>query len=187
MLTLNSSKIYGPKGAGVLYAARAVPLQPLAWGGGQESGRRPGTENVPRIAGLAAALSLAARARLAEAAHLAALRDLFLNEAVQKIPGLRVHGDQLHRLPNNINITIPGLDSEWAVIALDARGIASATGSACATARGDESHVLRALYGAGVPAEASLRFSLDREAEKGDIARLLSALLSIRQIQEQTL
>ncbi len=179
LMTLNGSKMYGPKGSGVLYAAARAALFPLFYGGGQEGGLRAGTANVAGAIGFAAALRLCEEKRAVEAARLASLRDYFLAEAKKIIPGLIIHGSEINRLPNNINITIPGVEAEWAVIQFDARGIACSTGSACSVRSAADHHILTALYGAAAPTEGAVRFTLGREAKKKDMDKLLAATAAI--------
>ncbi len=183
LMTLNGSKIYGPKGVGALYKKRGVDIRPLVYGGGQESGLRAGTENIPGIVGFASALSLCSKNREEESSSLFGLREYFFQEIKKYIPNIVIHGSTYNRLPNNINITIPKVEAEWLVIQLDAQGILVSTGSACSSANMDDKHVLKALYGANVPIEGSVRITLDREATVADIDRLVKAIVSIERKQ----
>src|SRR3989338_10038891 len=119
LLTFNGSKIYGPKGVGVLYVARGVPLEPLILGGGQERGLVSGTENVAAIVGLAVALDLAQRNREGENARLTTLRDYLIRELLRVIPKSRLNGHPLKRLPNNVNITILDVEGEAMLLYLN--------------------------------------------------------------------
>ncbi|HVQ44227.1 MAG TPA: cysteine desulfurase family protein [Candidatus Saccharimonadia bacterium] len=170
LLTLNGSKIYGPKGTGALYVRHGTVLEPLMYGGGQERGRRSGTENVAGIVGLAAALKLAATTRDAESHRLTLLRDQLAAELTATIPGVILNGHPRHRLPNNLNLTIPGAEGEALVLYLDNAGIQASTGSACSTGNLDPSHVLLALGRTPAEANASLRLTLGRSTDANAVA-----------------
>jgi cysteine desulfurase len=179
MLTFNGSKIYGPKGIGALYVKKGVKIEPLIFGGGQEHKMRSGTENVPAIIGLATALQLAQAEREKENARLIVLRDYFIKEALQKISGARLNGSAERRLPNNINISIPRVEGEAAVLYLDSYGIYVSTGSACSSASLLPSHVLLALGLSHDLAHNSLRFTLGRKTSKADLDYVLEVLPKI--------
>jgi len=153
LLTLNGSKIYGPKGTGALYVRHGTTIEPLIYGGGQERGRRSGTENVAGVVGLGAALKLAATTRDAEFYRLAPLRDQLIRGIQAAIPDAILNGHPSRRLPNNVNFTIPGAEGEGLVLYLDNAGILASTGSACSTGSLDPSHVLIAI--GRTPDEAS--------------------------------
>lgn len=179
LLTFNGSKIYGPKGIGVLYIKKGVKVEPLIYGGGQERKMRSGTENIPAIIGLAKAFELAQKEKEKEKARLIALRDYFIKEALEKIPGARLNGSEKIRLPNNINISVPHVEGEAMVLYLDSYGIYVSTGSACSSASLLPSHVLLAL---GLPhdlAHNSLRFTLGRKTSKADLDYVLEVLPKI--------
>lgn len=176
LLTLNGSKIYGPKGTGVLYAKRGVKLQPLQFGGTQEKSLRPGTENVAGIVGLAKAIELVEESRDKEAARLEPLQIKLAQGILSSIPKTRLNGDWEHRIPNNVNISFLDLEGEALLLYLDAKGIYASTGSACTSASLDPSHVILAL---GLPyevAHGSLRFSLGRATTVVDIDMVLEVL-----------
>lgn len=176
LLTLNGSKIYGPKGVGVLYRKRGVKLEPLQFGGAQESGVRGGTENVAGIVGLATALTIAQEEMKAENERQAELRDELILRILTTIPKTRLNGHPTRRLPNNVNISFMDLEGEALLLYLDAAGIYASTGSACTSASLDPSHVILAL---GVPFEAahgSMRFSLGRSTTKEDLDRVMEVL-----------
>ncbi len=168
LLTINASKIYGPKGIGALYVRQGVPMRPLYYGGGQELGLRPGTENVPAIVGFAKALELVCLERSAENERLRALRDWFIGE-LTAIDGVVLNGDPRLRLPNNINLRFAGVDGESMALLLDEAEIACATGSACDTANQEPSHVLRALGLSEDEARSSVRFTLGKRTSKSDL------------------
>lgn len=176
LLSLSGSKIYGPKGAGLLYIRQGARLEPLMYGGGQERGRRSGTENAPGIVGLATALKLAQAGREAESRRLAALRDDALAALQAGLPDLILNGDPKRRLPNNLNLTLPGAEGEGLVLYLDQQGIQASTGSACSTGDLDPSHVLLALGRTPDEANASLRLTLGRATDEAAIRHLIKVL-----------
>lgn len=175
LLSLSGSKIYGPKGSGLLYVRTGTKLVPLLWGGGQERGRRSGTENVAGAVGLAAALEKAASLRKSEAVRLSALRDALLTK-LQDIPGLVLNGDLKRRLPNNLNLTLPGAEGQALVMYLDQAGILTSTGSACSSGDLDPSHVLLALGRSRDEAASSLRLTLGRATTAAEIDRTAKLL-----------
>ena len=159
MLSVSAHKFYGPKGVGLLYWKRGLFLEPLIYGGAQERGKRAGTENLPAIMGMAAALEDACRDMDASAARLSALRDKIIGELLE-IPHSRLNGDPVHRLPNNVNMCFAGIEGESLLMMLDMFGIAVSSGSACTSGSLDPSHVLLAI---GLPheiAHGSLRITL---------------------------
>ncbi len=183
LMTINASKVYGPKQMGLLYIKTGTPIRPLIFGGGQERDMRSGTENVAGIVGLAEALRLAQEEKDKENTRLAKLRDYFTAQLIEKIPSLplkipraSLNGPTKRRLPNNINIIIPGIEGESLLIYLDAYNIAISTGSACATTSLDPSHVLVALGLTPEPARSSVRFTLGKQTTKADIDYVLQVL-----------
>ncbi len=179
LLTFNGSKLYGPKGVGALFVKRGIKLQPLQFGGAQERGWRPGTENVAGIVGLAAALEIAYKQRQAETQRLTALRDTLIEGIKQRVPKVRLNGHAVSRLPNNVNISFMDIEGEALLLYLDAAGIYASTGSACTSASLDPSHVILSL---GLPyevAHGSLRFSLGRSTTKEDVEYVLETLPSL--------
>ncbi|MBI5817293.1 MAG: cysteine desulfurase [Candidatus Yonathbacteria bacterium] len=180
LLTLNGSKIYGPKGVGTLFVRRGVSLSPIMYGGGQERGLRPGTENIAGIVGFAEALLIAEKMKEKESKRLTALRDYFVSSVLKKIPGALLNGDVVRRLPNNINISIPGIESEHIIIELDAHGVAASARSACKSMDEEGSHVIMALGRNTVGTESGVRFTLGRSTTKKDVdyaVRVLSQLV----------
>jgi cysteine desulfurase len=171
LLTLNAAKCYGPKQVGCLYVRSGVRLQPSVLGGGQENGLRSGTENVAGVVGFATALRLAEKKRHGEVARLKKMRDQLEGFVLSEFAGLGavVNGGRKQRLPNILNFSIPGLDGERAVFALDFAGICVATGSACAANKGTRSHVLTALGLSEKTIDGSLRISLGRDTTEADI------------------
>jgi cysteine desulfurase len=176
LLTLSAHKIYGPKGAGLLYVRRGTQLEPLFPGGGQERGRRGGTENVPGAVGLAVALHLAATEREEETLRLERLRDRLIDGVLLRVPGVRLTGHRVKRLPGHASFTVHGINAEALLVDLDIAGIACSSGSACHAGATDPSHVLLAL---GLPPEVArtgLRLTLGRDTTQADIDRVLEVL-----------
>ena len=178
LLTINGSKIYGPKGVGALYVKQGTAIQPLIHGGAQENSQRAGTENVASIVGLAKALELAQRNKEQENSRLLKLRD-YLIQGLFKIPGISLNGNAESRLPNNVNIAIKGVDGGKVMMELDKLGFACSIGSACTSGNPDPSHVILALGKGYEEARGSLRFSLGRENTKKDLFYLLKVFSSI--------
>lgn len=179
LLTLNGSKIYGPKGTGVLYVRRGVRLEPLVYGGGQEQRLRSGTENVAGIIGLATALELSIANRDEENARLVHLRDQLIRGIQERIPKVVLNGHPTDRLPNNVNVSILDIEGEAMLLYLDAKGIAAATGSACDSESLDPSHVILAIGRPYEYAHASMRFTLGRATTQEDIDYVLEVLPGI--------
>lgn len=175
LLSLSGHKFYGPRGVGVLYARRGVPLRPLIAGGAQERSKRAGTENLPAIAGMAVALEDAAAKMPQETKRLAALRDK-LEAGLSKLPHTRINGGKAPRLSGTLNICFEGIEGESLLLLLDDRGIAASSGSACTSGSLDPSHVLLAL---GLPhevAHGSLRLSLGAETTEEDVDIMLQEI-----------
>ena len=177
LLTLNGGKMYGPKQSGILYVRTGTELESLMYGGGQERGLRSGTENVAFAVGFAKALELAQSGRKDEAHRLQQLRDQLQRELVRAIPELIINGDQRHRLPHNLNITLPGLDGEAAVLYLDNAGVQASTGSACSIGSDQPSHVLLALGCTPDEANASLRFTLGKNTTEQDTTKAAKIII----------
>jgi len=176
LMSVNASKIYGPKGIGFLYARRGIKLLPIIYGGGQEKGMRPGTENIPSIVGLSKAFEIAQKMREKESKRVSGLRDYLIKNILKIIPGLSLNGSQTLRLPNNINVTVKNVEGESLVLYLDAYGIACSTGSACTSQDLDPSHVIIALGKSKEDAHCSIRFTLGRKTTKANIDYLLKVL-----------
>ena len=179
MLALNAAKLYGPKGIGLLYVRHGTKLEPLFYGGGQERGRRSGTEPVAGCVGLAAALVAAASRRDSESHRLTGLRDEAIEALLAAVPGARLNGDPQRRLPNNISLTLPGADGEALVLYLDNAGFETATGSACAASQTEPSHVLLAIGRSRSEAAQSLRLTLGRSTDEDALAALVRTLPGI--------
>ena len=159
MLSLSGHKFHGPKGSGVLYARKGIPLVNIIEGGAQERGKRAGTENIPAIVGMAAALQEACDHIDENAAKVSALRDKLI-AGLSKIPHSALNGDPVHRLPGNVNFCFEGIEGESLLLLLDAKGICASSGSACTSGSLDPSHVLLAIGRPHEVAHGSLRLSL---------------------------
>ena len=179
LMSVNASKIYGPKGIGFLYARRGIKLLPIIYGGGQEKGIRPGTENIPSIVGLDKAFEIAQKMREKESKRVVSLRDYLIKNILKIIPDSSLNGNQALRLPNNVNVTIKNVEGESLILYLDARGIACSTGSACTSQDLEPSHVITALGKSREDAHCSIRFTLGRKTTKADMDYLLKVLPGI--------
>lgn len=179
LMTIDGQKIYGPKGVGFLYKRNGVALLPIMKGGGQEYGLRPGTENIPLIVGIKEAFVKAVLNREREVKSIKSLQDYFISLIQKRIPHVVLNGDRNLRSPNNINISIVGIDNEYLVVALDEHGIAASTKSAClGHGNGVYSYVVSSLYkdkGADI-AKSAIRFSLGRGVTRRDIDYVVSVL-----------
>ena len=153
-------------------------IEPIIFGGGQEKGLRSGTENVPLIVGLAKAIEIASKNRIKNSERLSKIRDYCIKKIEEKIPQVLLNGDKINRLPNNINISIFGIDPEFVVLQLDERGIVCSTKSACLK---DESasYVISALDKDEKYSQSSLRFSLGLDATKKEMDYLVKMLTEI--------
>ena len=179
LLSLSAHKFYGPKGVGALYVRRGTPWLPLQQGGGQERGRRAGTENVAGIVGLAAALHLAAEAMDEEGARLRSLRDNLITGVLAAVPGSRLNGHPTRRLPGNANFSFADVDGEALLLSLDRRGVAASSGSACTAGSIDPSHVLLALGLDPGLAAGGLRLTLGRHTTAEEIDRMPGLLAEL--------
>jgi cysteine desulfurase len=175
-LTLSAHKFEGPKGVGALYLRDGVRATPIVYGGGQEGGRRAGTENVAGIMGLSVALELAVQDVEEQAAATAALRDRLIDSILATIPGSALNGSRRERLPNNASLRFAGIDGQTIVLALDVAGFEVSSGSACTSGSLEPSHVLSAIGLDAATARGTVRFSLGRTTTATDIARLLGHL-----------
>ena len=162
LMTISSSKIYGPKGVGALYVRKNINIKPFMFGGGQERRMRPGTENVAAIVGFAEALKITEKMRKKENIRLTKLRDDFIELLNKKIPGITLNGDPKNRLPNNINVSIKGISGESILLRLDMEGIEASSGSACTSGSLEPSHVLLGIGLSKEMAKSSLRMTLGR-------------------------
>ena len=167
MLSLSAHKFHGPKGVGLLYVRRGCELLSLINGGGQEKGRRAGTENLPGIVGMAAAMKDAAEKLEEKSRSLTAKRNYIISE-LKKIPNSVLNGDEENRLPGNINMCFEGIDGEPLILMLDLRGIEASSGSACTSGSLEPSHVLRAIGRNSEIARGSLRLSIGEDITDDD-------------------
>ncbi|MCQ2413335.1 MAG: cysteine desulfurase NifS [Clostridia bacterium] len=172
MLSLSAHKFHGPKGIGVLYARQGIRLSNLIEGGAQERGKRAGTENVPAIVGLAAALSEAVSHMEENAKKMTVLRDKLIR-GLSEIPHSALNGDPVSRLPGNVNFCFEGIEGESLLLLLDAKGICASSGSACTSGSLDPSHVLLAIGRPHEVAHGSLRLSLCAENTEEEIDTVL--------------
>jgi cysteine desulfurase len=174
--SVSAHKLYAPKGVGALYARKGARLAPIAFGGHHERDRRPGTENVPGVAGFGAAAELASARLASDAERLSMLRDRLENAVLDRIPGSGINGGRWNRVPNTSNLYFDGIDGEALTIALDLRGFAVSTGAACSSGAIAPSHVLTAIGLDADRARASMRFSLGRSNTAEQVDALVEAL-----------
>lgn len=198
LMTLDAQKILGPKGIGALYIRRGTLIDPVIWGGGQEKGRRAGTENAPLAASFAVALHDAQKGVARRVKKVTAVRDFLLSEIKKVLPDVVLHGPAIQekgalrgvspsqtpfssdcRAPNNLSISIPGLDGQMCVVAMDAAGIAVSTRSACSTDDEEPSYVIAALGAEKKTASEAVRITLLPDATKSDARRIAQALHEI--------
>ncbi len=172
-VSLSGHKLHCPKGVGVLYVNRRTKFHPYLIGGGQEHGKRAGTENVASIVGLGKACELAGEFMEHENREVKALRDDFENGILEKVEGVTVNGDREHRLPNTSNLAFDGVDSEGVLMLLDKEGICCSSGSACTTGSVHASHVLKAMGLDDEHARSSLRFSFSRFNTRAEVEKAL--------------
>jgi cysteine desulfurase len=176
LLSVNAHKFYGPKGVGALYVRTGTRIATVQTGGGQEKGRRTGTENVAGVVGLGAALRIAARRRATESTRQAGLRDALIAGIRARIPDATLTGHRTERLPNSVSFCFGGTQGEALVVSLDLEGFSASSGSACTSGDTDPSHVLLALGLQRDLAQGSLRLTLGRSTTEDDVEALLSAL-----------
>ncbi len=178
MLSLSAHKFHGPKGIGVLAARRGIILQNLINGGAQERGKRAGTENIPAIMGMAAALEEACAKLPENMAKMTVLRDRLI-EGLDKIPYGELNGTREHRLPGNVNFCFEGIEGESLLLLLDDKGICASSGSACTSGSLDPSHVLLAIGRPHEVAHGSLRLSLNEEFTEEDVDYMIRAVSEV--------
>lgn len=172
LLSLSAHKFHGPKGTGALYVRKGIPVTRLIEGGDQEQGRRAGTENVPAIIGMAAALEQACAHMAENAQKVSALRNQLI-EGLSRIPGTVLNGDSENRLPGNVNLSFEGIEGESLVLLLDQQGICASTGSACTSHSLLPSHVLLATGQTCEMAASALRLSLNKNNTQADVDEVL--------------
>jgi cysteine desulfurase len=179
LLSLSGHKFYAPKGVGMLYVRQGTSLQPEQTGGGHEGNRRAGTENVPYIVGLAAALRLAQQGRASETARLSALRDRLVVGVCAGIPDAQLTGHPERRLPGHASFVIPGVEADGLLMHLDMAGVCAASGSACTTGMPEPSHVLMAMGVEHTLALGALRLTLGHSTTQADMAYVVEILPGI--------
>ena len=178
MLSLSAHKFHGPKGVGVLYAKKGIPLTTLIEGGAQERGKRAGTENIPAIMGMAAALEEACAKIDENTVKLTALRDKLIS-GLSEIPHSVLNGDYEHRLPSNVSFCFEGIEGESLLLLLDDKGICASSGSACTSGSLDPSHVLLAIGRVHDVAHGSLRLSLSDENTEEEIEYMIKSVKEV--------
>ena len=178
MLSASAHKFHGPKGCGFLFVKKGVVISNLIEGGAQERGKRAGTENVPGIAAMAAALTEAAANMDANAKRISALRDRLI-EGLSKIPHSALNGDAKKRLPGNVNFCFEGIEGESLLLLLDDKGICASSGSACTSGSLDPSHVLLAIGRVHDVAHGSLRLTLGDDATEEDVDYMIQAVADV--------
>ena len=181
MLSLSGHKFHGPKGVGALYVRRGLPLVNIIEGGAQERGKRAGTENIPGIRGLAAALEDACANMAANTAKVKAMRDRLI-EGLSKIPHSALNGDPVNRLPGNVSFCFEGIEGESLLLLLDAKGVCASSGSACTSGSLDPSHVLLAIGRVHDVAHGSLRLSLSHYNTEEEIDHILAVVPEVVQL-----
>jgi cysteine desulfurase len=179
LMSLGAHKFHGPKGIGALYVRTGTPLLTMQTGGGQERGRRAGTENIPYIVGMATALKLAQASREETNARLASLREKLVEEILERVPESELTGHPQHRLPGHASFVVPGAIGDEMVLGLDLAGVAASTGSACTAGSAEPSHVLAAMgYPADV-ARGALRLTLGRENTKEEVEYAANGVVDV--------
>ena len=179
LLSINAHKFYGPKGVGALYVRRRARIATMQTGGGQEKGRRTGTENVAGIVGLGVAMRIARERRAAESPRQAALRDRLITGVLARVPGAVLNGHPTERLPNNTSFCIAGTDGESLIVALDLEGFAVSSGSACTSGETEPSQVLLALGIDRELAKGSLRVTVGRSTTDAHVDSFVEALTRV--------
>ncbi|MEN6330089.1 MAG: cysteine desulfurase NifS [Methanobacteriaceae archaeon] len=179
LLSISAHKLYGPKGVGALYIRKMTRIDPLLHGGGHERGIRPGTENVSGIVGLGKACELAKENLEKSMEHVSSLRDRLIKGVLEQIDQSYLNGHPSKRLPNNANFRFSSIEGESLVLQLDAKGIASSTGSACSSKKLEPSHVLMAIGLKEVDAHGSLRLSLGKENTEEEIDYVINSIKEV--------
>jgi cysteine desulfurase len=176
LVTINASKVYGPKAIGVLFVKHGTPIYPIIMGGGQERGLRSGTENIALAIGMAESFMLAQEVYEEESKRLKDLQKYFFDEIKNNFTGIKINGSKDNRIPNNINLTVEGITGEELVIRLSAYGIYISSKSTCSSIDSDGSYVILALGGSEQEARQTIRVTMGRKTEKSDLEYLLEKL-----------
>lgn len=179
LLSLSAHKFHGPKGVGALYIREGVRVADLMDGGAQERGRRAGTENVAGIVGMGEAMRLAEEELSTEAARQSAIRDYMICRALLEVPGAVLNGSREHRLPGNVNLSVPGVRSEVTLFKMDMAGIACSGGSACTAGAIGASHVLLAMGLPDARVQSAIRFSFSRDTTREEVDAAVEELKHI--------
>jgi len=179
LVSLSAHKLYGPKGAGALYIRSGTTVSPILYGGAQERERRAGTENVAAIVGFGVAARIAKTRLSDDAARITCLRDRFIDALTDRIPDTQINGDRLRRLPNNINVSVLGVEGSTILMNLDRAGIYTSSGAACSSGSIEPSHVLRAIGLSSADASAGIRFSLGRDTTWDELDEVIELLATI--------
>lgn len=176
ILTFDAGKFCGPQGIGIVVMSKRVHIRPISYGGGQEHGLRPGTEPTALIVGAVAAFVEAQRDWAARSRKVSSVRDYTISQLIEKVDGAILNGSSDNRVANNINISIPGLDSEYTVVTLDIQGVAASTKSACSSASGGQSAVVMATTNDSTRASSTLRFTLGPDTTVSEIDKMVAIL-----------
>lgn len=179
LLSISAHKIYGPKGAGALYLRQGTQLEPLFHGGGQEKMCRPGTENIPGIVGLGKAAEISAREHAGESNRYRKLSEKLINGIQERIPGAKLNGHPVQRLPHNVNVSFRGVKGECLLVGLDQKGIAVSTASACSSGDTKVSHVLEAIGLSSEHGAGTIRMTIGRSTTEDDIDYVLDVLVGL--------
>ena len=179
MLSISGHKFYGPRAVGALYIKRGTPFAPLIIGGGQERQRRSGTENVPGIVGLSKALELSVKEMELESSRQIKIRNHIFEYLKKNMDDILINGDQINRLPNNVNVSFPGIEGESILLALDLGGVSASSGSACSAASIEPSHVLLAIGRSAEQARGTIRITIGRTTTDEDVQYMLNLLPNI--------
>lgn len=176
MLSLTAHKVYGPKGIGAIFIKQGVKIAPLFYGGQHEKGRRPGTENIVGVVGLAKTLELAEKRREEDSLRLKKLSDYFIDAVLAKIPDVYFNGSRERRIPQTVNLSFKGVEGESIILSLDMKNIAVSSGSACTSGVTEPSHVLMAMGIPAVVSQGSVRFSMGHVTTREQLDYVLAEL-----------
>lgn len=179
LMSMSGHKIYGPKGVGILYVRKGIKLKPITFGGAHERNRRPGTENIPGIIGLAKAVEICEKQMIKDEVEIKKLREALYSIITERIPKVKLNGHPDQRLAGLLNLTFEGIEGEALLLSLDLKGVAASSGSACTSGSINPSHVLRAMGIKPELAQSSIRFSLGRSNTMDDVEYTATNLIEI--------
>jgi cysteine desulfurase len=179
LMSMSGHKLYGPKGVGSLFVKKGVKLQQITYGGAHERNKRPGTENIPGIIGLAKAIKICKNNFVNDEAKITKLRDLLFEKITEKIPRIFLNGHPENKLPGLLNLSFQGIEGEALLLSLDLKGVAASSGSACTSGSVEPSHVLRAMGVKPELAQSSIRFSLGRGNTINEVEYTANVLVEI--------